>query len=188
MTKAEGAVLTSVSPGSPAAEAGLQTGDVITALDGKPVTNSGELQMNVILRHPGDTVHLAASRNGKMLNVPVTLEAMNGSSGSPEGQEVSGKRRWALCLSDLTPSVPASRSTRRKNVQGAVVRTAQPRSPADDAGLQPGDMIVSVDRKPTRTASETAQQLSGVRPREDALVLVWSRGGDTFRVLNPSPG
>ncbi|HTV83581.1 MAG TPA: Do family serine endopeptidase [Acidobacteriaceae bacterium] len=187
MTKAEGAVVTSVSPDSPASKAGLKTGDVITALDGKPVTNSGELQMEVVLRHPGETVHLQVSRNGKTLTVPVTLEAMNGSSGSPEGQEASGKQRWGLGLTDLTPAVRQQIGA-PDSVQGAVVRTVQPGSPADDAGLQPGDVIVSVDRKPTQTASGVARQLSSIPPGQDALVLVWSGGGDTFLVLHPSQG
>ncbi|HTW81122.1 MAG TPA: Do family serine endopeptidase [Terracidiphilus sp.] len=187
MTKAEGAVVTNVSPDSPASTAGLKTGDVIMALDGKPVTNSGELQMEIVLRHPGDTVNLRVSRNGKTMNVPVTLEAMNGSSGSPEGREVSGKQRWGLGLTDLSPSVRQQIGA-PDNVQGAVVRTVQPGSPADDAGLQPGDVIVSVDRKPTQNASEAAQQLSDIPPGQDALVLVWSGGGDTFLVLHPSQG
>lgn len=187
MTKAEGAVVTSVSPDSPASKAGLKTGDVITALDGKPVTNSGELQMEVVLRHPGETIDLQVSRNGKTLNVPVTLEAMSGASGPPAGGEVSGRQRWGLGLSDLTPSIRRQINA-PESVQGAVVRTVQPGSPADDAGLQPGDVIVSVDRKPTQSASDAAQQLSSVAQGQDVLVLVWSGGGDTFLVLHPSQG
>ena len=187
MTKAEGAVVTSVSPDSPAGKAGLETGDVITALDGKPVIDSGQLQMEVVLRHPGDTVHLEVSRNGRMLNLPVTLEAMNGSSVSQEDQEASGKQHWGLGLADLTPGLRQQIGA-PDDVRGAVVRTVQPGSPADDAGLEPGDVIVSVDRKPTDTASEAAQQFSSVPAGQDALVLVWSNGGDTFRVLHPSQG
>ncbi|MGB9147977.1 MAG: Do family serine endopeptidase [Acidobacteriaceae bacterium] len=187
MTRAEGAVVTNVSPDSPAGKAGLKTGDVITALDGKPVTNSGELQMDIVLRHPGDTVDLQVSRNGKTLNLPVTLEAMNGASGMTEGGEVSGKQRWGLGLSDLSPDT-RQQIDAPDSVQGALVRTVQPGSPADDAGLQPGDVIVSVDRKPTHTASTAAQQLSAIPQGQDALVLVWSGGGDNFLVLHPARG
>jgi serine protease Do len=185
LSKAAGAVVTSVMPDSPAGKAGLKTGDVITALDGKPIENSGELQMEVVLRHPGETVQLQISRNGKTMNVPVTLEPMSRATGGSETGEAGGKQRWGLGLSDMTPSI-RQRINAPESVQGAVVRAVQPGSPADDAGLQPGDVIVSVNRKPTPTAADAARLLESVPQGQDALVLVWSGGGDTFRVLHPS--
>jgi len=60
----------------------------------------------------------------------------------------------------------------------------QPGSPADNAGLQSGDVIVEVDRKPVQSAADVQKALSSVPKRQDALVLVWSNGGSTFRVLH----
>jgi serine protease Do len=60
----------------------------------------------------------------------------------------------------------------------------QPGSPADNAGLQRGDVISEVDRHPQQSASDVAQALSSVAKGQDALVLVWSAGGSTFRVLH----
>lgn len=187
MKKAEGAVVTSVAPDSPAGKAGLKTGDVITTLDGKPVTNAGELQMEVVLHHPGQTVQLGIARNGKTMNVPVTLEAMSDLQGAPHEQASNGKPHWGLGLANLTPDV-RQQINAPSSVQGAVVQTVQPGSPADDAGLQPGDVIVSVNRKPTTSAAEAAQQLSSIPKGQDALVLVWAGGGDTFMVLHPAEG
>ena len=88
---------------------------------------------------------------------------------------------------DLTPDVrqqieaPAS-------VHGAVIQNVREGSPADNAGLQRGDIIISVNRKPVASASDVAQQLSGLPAGQDALVLVWSNGASTFRVLHPSEG
>ena len=62
----------------------------------------------------------------------------------------------------------------------------QPGSPADNAGLQRGDVIMEVNRHPVKSAADVAQALSGVPNGQDALVLVWSNGGSTFRVLHPS--
>jgi serine protease Do len=69
-----------------------------------------------------------------------------------------------------------------------VVEDVQPGSPADNAGLQRGDVIMEVNRHSVKSASEVAQALSGVPSGQDALVLVWSNGGSTFRVLHPSQG
>lgn len=183
MQKAEGAVVTQVNPDSAGEKAGLKTGDVITGLNGQPVTDAGELQMKVGQQQPGTTIHLQVSRNGNTTNIPVTLESMNGSSGDEVAQDGNGKGRWGLGLADLTPEV-RQQIQAPQSVQGAVVENVRSGTPADYAGLQQGDVIVSVNRKPTRNASEVAQALANVPQGQDALVLVWTRGGDTFLVLH----
>jgi serine protease Do len=185
MHKAIGAVITQVNPDSAGEKAGLKTGDVITALDGKPVTDAGELQMRVGQQQPGTTIHLEISRSGNTLNVPVTLQAISGGSAEEVAQSGNGKGRWGLGLADLTPEV-RQQVQAPQNVEGAVIENVRSGSPADDAGLQQGDIIVSVNRKPTHSASDVAAALQGVPQGQDALVLVWSNGGDTFRVLHSS--
>jgi serine protease Do len=185
--KAVGAVVSDVTPDSPGGKAGLKTGDVITEFNGKPVSDAGELQMETSQKQPGDTIQLSVVRDGKTLNVPVTLDSMNGGHEQEVAQNGSGKGRWGLGLADLSPDVrqqveaPAS-------VHGALIQSVREGSPADNAGLQRGDIIVSVNRKPVASASDVAQQLSSVPAGQDALVLVWSNGGSTFRVLHPSAG
>src|SRR6202049_2691107 len=73
---ANGAVVTQVEPDSPAAKGGLKVGDVITELDGKKVSDAGELQVEVGQKHPGTTIKLQVLRDGRNVNVPVMLEAM----------------------------------------------------------------------------------------------------------------
>jgi serine protease Do len=65
-----------------------------------------------------------------------------------------------------------------------VVEQVQPGSAADNAGLQRGDVIVEVDRHPMQNAADVQKALSAVPKTQDALVLVWSNGGSTFRVLH----
>src|SRR5208282_4274228 len=72
MKKAEGALVADVQPDAPGAKAGLRTGDVITELDGKPVTDAGELQMRVAQKRPGDTIHLRVVRDSKPTTIAVT--------------------------------------------------------------------------------------------------------------------
>jgi serine protease Do len=187
MTKAEGAVVTQVNPDSPGEKAGLKTGDVITSINGQRVADAGELQMRVGQQEPGTTIHLEVSREGKTINVPVTLQSMDATKGEEVAQNGNGKGRWGLGLADLTPDLRGQVQA-PQSVQGAVIENVRSGSPADDAGLQQGDVIVSVNRKPTHNAAEVAQALSSVPQGQDALVLVWSNGGDTFRVLHGSQG
>jgi serine protease Do len=187
MNKAVGALVSDVSPDSPGGKAGLKTGDVITALNGKEVTDAGELQMEVSQKQAGDTIHLDVARDGKTLNIPVTLDPLNAKPDHEVAQNGEGKGRWGLSLANLTPDV-RSQIQAPENVHGAVVQDVRSGSPADNAGLQAGDVIVSVNRKPTTSASDAAKELGGVGSGQDALVLVWSNGGNSFRVLHPANG
>jgi serine protease Do len=185
MNSATGAVVNQVEPNSPGGKAGLRTGDVITKLNGQTVTDAGQLQMEVGQKRPGDTIQLEVMRDGKTISVPVTLEAMGAATAGAGSASEHGKGRWGLSLGDLNQGdrdqiqLPAS-------VHGAVVEDVQPGSPADNAGLQRGDVILEVNRHSEQSAADTTKALSSIPKGEDALVLVWSNGGSTFRVLHPS--
>jgi serine protease Do len=187
MKKAEGALVSEVEPDAPGAKAGLRTGDVITELDGKQVTDAGQLQMLVGQKKPGETIHLQVMRDSKPTAVAVTLEALGGDKGAEIAGREHGKGRWGLSLADLTPD-SRNEVQVQPSVHGALIEDVKPGSPADNAGLQRGDVIMEVNRHPVKTAAEVAQALSGVPNGQDALVLVWSQGGSTFRVLHPSQG
>jgi serine protease Do len=183
MTDASGAVVTQVDPDAPGGKAGLKVGDVITELNGKPVTNAGELQMQVGQKRPGDTIQLGVMRDGKTTDVPVTLEAMSAANGSANAGTEHGKGRWGLSLGDIN-SAARDQMQIPSSVHGAVVEDVQPGSPADNAGLQRGDVIIEVNRHSEQSAADVVQALSHVAKGQDALVLVWSNGGNTFRVLH----
>jgi serine protease Do len=187
MKKAEGALVADVQPDAPGAKAGLRTGDVITEMDGKPVADAGELQMRVAQKRPGDTIHLQVVRDSKPTTISVTLETLNGDKGTEIASSEHGKGRWGLSLSDLTPDV-RDEVQAKPSVHGAVVEEVKPGSPADNAGLQRGDVIMEVNRHAVKSAADVVDQLSSVPAGQDALVLVWSQGGSTFRVLHPSQG
>ena len=187
VSRAVGAVVTDVTAGSPADRAGVKTGDVITSLDGMPVSDASELQVEVQQHQPGDTIQLGVLRNGNRKTVPITLQSMDQGEAGQLVQNSGGKGRWGVTVSNLTPSA-RSEMQLPDSLHGAVIEDVRPGSPADDAGLQRGDVLVSVDRKPTRTATEAARALDGVPQGQDVLVLVWSNGGNTFRVLYPSAG
>ncbi|MFZ0291283.1 MAG: Do family serine endopeptidase [Candidatus Sulfotelmatobacter sp.] len=181
----EGAIITQVEPDSPAAKAGLKVGDVITELDGQKVSDASQLQIEVGQKVPGSSIKLEVLRDGRNVNVPVTLEEMG--SRDHEGKESAsnsnGKPRWGLGLTDMTPELREQLQA-SSDVHGAIVEQVQPGSAADNAGLQRGDVIVEVDRHPVQNAADVQKALSSVPKGQDALVLVWSSGGSTFRVLH----
>lgn len=189
VSDASGAVVTSVESGSPAAKGGLKVGDVITELNGKKVTDAGELQVEVGQKTPGTTIKLEVVREGKSVSVPVTLEAMG--SRDKQSNEVSendhGKMHWGVGLGDITPDIREQLQA-PKDLHGAVIEQVQPGSPADNAGLQRGDVIVQVNRHDVQSASDVQQALGSVPKGKDALILVWSNGGNTFRVLHAPEG
>ncbi len=181
---ATGAVITQVEPDAPGARAGLKIGDVITEVDGRKVDDAGQLQVMIGQKQPGTKVNLQVARDGKSLTLPVTLEEMGSHNGERSASAAQhGKARWGIGLTDLTPE---SRQQLQlpSDLHGALVGRVEPGSPADDAGLAPGDVILQVDRKNTATAADVKQALSQVRDGQDALLLVHSNGGNTFRVLH----
>jgi serine protease Do len=185
MTKAVGAVVTQVEPNSPGAKAGLKVGDVITKIDGRDVSDAGQLQVEVGQQQPGTTLHLDVMRDGKSISVPVTVRELgNSKNGEESASNPEGKARWGLGLSDLNSDV-RDQLQAPTDVQGAVVARVQPGSPADNAGISTGDIIQSVNRKPVKSAQDVQQALSKIQNGQDAMVLIWSQGGNTFRVMHP---
>jgi len=186
-SNASGAVITEVEPDSPGTKAGLQIGDVITQLDGRKVTDAGELQAAITDKAPGTKIDLEILRNGKSMSVPVTLEAMGGASETASAGTGQGKMRWGIGLSDLTPDV-RQQIQAPQSVHGAVVENVKPGSSADNAGLQQGDVILEVDRHKVDSAADVQKALGSIPNGQDALVLIWSHGGNTFRVLHSPEG
>ena len=183
MKKAEGALITQVQPNSPAASAGLKTGDVITAINGKSVSDASELQMAVGLMSPGDKANLTIARNGSTEDKTITLASLDDKATQSASNGEHGKARWGIGIQDLSPDVRSELQV-PDEVKGAVVTNVVPGSPADNAGISRGDVILQVNRKDTSNAQAVKSALGSVPEGQDALVLVHSNGGDTYRVLH----
>jgi serine protease Do len=189
LTDAEGALVTQVEADSPAGKAGVKVGDVVRELDGQKMPDAGELQVEVGQKRPGTTIKLGIFRDGKNMTVPVTLEAMGARDKTDNQVSDAGhsKPRWGIGLSDLDDNTRGQIQV-PSNVHGAVVDQVTPGSSADDAGLQRGDVIVQVNRKDVQSAADVRDALGNVPKGQDALLLVWSTGGSTFRVLHAPDG
>ena len=183
-----GAVITQVEPESAGAKAGLRVGDVITEINNKKITDAGQLQMEIGEMTPGTQVALEVVRDGKSMPMPVTLEEMTGGDHNTKvAENTNDKPRWGIGIADITPDL-REQLRAPDDLHGAVIERVQPGSPSDDAGLQPGQVIVGVNRHETRNASDVQKALASVPKGQDALVLIWANGGNTFRVLHSSNG
>ncbi len=184
MKNNNGAVVTQVESNSPATKAGLKIGDVITAVDGQAVTDASQLQIAVGTKKPGSKLVLSVLRNGKQMDVPLTLTEAAGTTGEQTAQAGnSGKARWGLGLQDMTPEVREQLQA-PGDLNGAVIGNVVPGSSADDAGLRRGDILLQVNHKDVKSAADVREALSSIPKGQDALVLVWSNGGNSFRVLH----
>jgi serine protease Do len=189
---ASGAIVAQVTPNSPASSAGLEGGDVITQLNGQKILNGGELQVSVADITPGTHIQLGILRNGQPRTVDLTVGEYHangevaGNDGTGNGGTAQGGK-LGLGLADLTPNVRQQLNL-PDNVKGAAIQSVRPGSPAEDAGLQPGDIIVQVNRKPVDSANQAVAGVHAVPAGQDVLLLVWSRGGESYRVLHPNNG
>jgi serine protease Do len=190
---ATGAIVAQVTPGSPASRAGLQNGDVIDSLNGQKMPNGGALQMAIADVVPGTKVQLGILRNGHAQTVDLTVGEYHGNSQTAtsgdggNGATGQGGGKLGLALADLTSEVRQQLKL-PDQVKGAAIQNVRPGSPAEDAGLQPGDVIVQVDRHDVDSASQAVASVRSVPAGHDVLLLVWSNGGESYRVLHPDQG
>ena len=192
LKEALGAIAAQVTPGSPAANGGLKSGDVIVSLNGHTVENGGALQLNVAQLTPGTHVSMGILRNGTPQTLNVTLGEYKkdgdvASSEDGDGGSAQKGGKLGLAMSDLTPDVRQQMNI-PANVNGAAIAQVRPGSPAEDAGLQPGDVILEVNRKPTASADQVVSSIRAVPNGKGVLLLVWSNGGASYRVVTPNAG
>ena len=183
---ASGAIVSQVTPGSPASAAGLQQGDVISLLNGQKIVNGGALQVAVSQQTPGTKVALGVERNGKPMTLNVTIGQFKGKQEVAQagGQETQEGGKLGVGIADLTPEI-RQQINASDQLHGVVIESVRPSSPAEDAGLQPGDVILEVDRQPASTASQFVQEIRKDTTGKDLLLLVWSKGNASYRTVRP---
>jgi len=173
-----GALLAGVQPDSPAAEAGLQPGDVIQAVNGAKVSSPKDLAMNVAGVQPGEQAHLTVLHDGQTKEVTVKVGQMpNEQTASNDNQGERHHAELGLALAPLSPDIRSQLDV-PDGTHGAVVQRVQPGSPAEGAGLQPGDIIVSVGRQRVSSPAEAARAMRGaVEGSDHAVALRVIRNG-----------
>jgi len=179
-----GAVVSQITPPSPAAEAGVQLGDVIVSINGTPVSSSNELLEQVARHAPGETVHLGVIRYGRSMTLNVKLGQFDTGSGKASSEHSSadtGMGRLGLSLQPLTPDLADQLGVRAR--AGVVVSDVDPAGPAARAGVQPGMIVERVDGQPVHTPADVRARIHGNRA---VSLLVRTRAG-AEQVINLLP-
>jgi len=183
---ATGAIVSQVTPDSPAGHAGLKSGDVLRKLNDKEIVNGGALQVAVSQVSPGTTISLGILRDGKPETIGVKVGEFHGNTEVAENSDSSGAARGGrlgVGVDNLTPDIRQQLNL-PSQLKGVAVENVKPGSPAEDAGLTPGDVILEVNRHPVEGAESFASQVHSVPAGKDILLLVWSRGGTTYRIVH----
>ena len=166
---AEGALVAKVEPKTAAEEAGIKVGDVITAINGEQVRTSGQLRNDIGGMEPGATVKLAIVRDHKTLEMTAKLREVSLTEVSAsKASLVSG-----LKLAPIPEDNPAFGKTK-----GVFIADVTPGSRAEDAGLQQGDIILSVDQKTVEEPSAALDIME--RNKNKPLLLRILRGDATL--------
>ncbi|HEX8535098.1 MAG TPA: Do family serine endopeptidase [Allosphingosinicella sp.] len=196
--KDQGTLIRSVTPGGAAARAGIQQGDVIVSVAGRPVTPDESLAYLIAQQPVGSRVPIQLIRGGRRQSVTVTvaerpteeeLARLSGIPAEPElrdqptEQQSTGQRSarasLGVTVQALTPEIARQLRLTDAPANGLVVTSVDPNSDAGGKGIQAGDIILSVNQRPTRSPEEAAAAVEAARTAGRQSVLLLVRRGNT---------
>ncbi len=193
ITSPKGAIVAEVVPGGPAAAAGFQQGDVVTALNGRTVEDSRDLTRHIAALPAGATASFSVMRNGtqrtitaKIGNRPDQQVAANDDTDNHDGAQGGGNGQANLQAMGLGLAAVTPEARRNFNIDdaidGVLVTRVDPDSDAGDKGIQPGDVVLSVANKPVHSPRDILAQVAAARSagRHTVLLLVATQGGTRF--------
>ena len=181
-----GVLVTKVMKDSPAEKGGLKSGDIIVEFNGQPVKNVADLQLKVINTKPGQEVKITVIREGERKTLTVKIGQMPGSEKLASTDLMS---KFGFSVQPLTPELKEKLDIPKWVKYGLVVTEVKPGSPADDAGLREGDIIVSAgitpkDLKPVKSVDDLLKVVE--KAGSSGVLLKVVRGeGVFYAVLNP---
>ena len=193
----KGALVSDINEQGPALKAGVQRGDVIVEFDGKEVQSVSELRNRVAQTLVGSNVRLKVIRDGqeKLLTIYIAerpsdaMLARGGDPGSSAPSAAEPRKAPLNVLSDLLVKVLDEESRTQFNIGaktvGVVVAHVQAGSPAEQAGLQRGDVIQEINRQAISGPKDYDAAAAKIKKEESAVLLVSRQGNSIFIVMNP---
>lgn len=183
----EGALVGDLAEQGPAETGGIRRGDVILSFDGKRIKTVADLPVLVADTPVGKTVPVKALRGGKELDVKLTVRELKderaGTKAAP-AKAAPAKASLGIRVTNITPQ--AQRDFGVKDKVGVVVVEVQPDSSADNAGIQAGDVVRQVNRKPVSDVKDYEAVMKGAEKGKPAVFLI-NRGGQTLYVTVTVP-
>jgi serine protease Do len=175
---AKGVLVAQVDADGPAAKAGLQSGDVILAYDGKEVHNARDLSLAVAETKVGVPAELKVLRNGNEMTFHVSIgERPDDIAQKTDESQEDQHGRLGITVENITPDV--AREMNLTSNRGALVTDVRPGSPADDGGVRQGDVIREINHSPVRNASDLQSVARDLRKGQTVLLQV-DRQGQTM--------
>ena len=189
LAKAEGALVAAVNASTPAAHAGLKTGDIVMTVGSEAVKSPHDLSRLVADLSPGAKEAMTVWRDGKTVDLSVTVGGNDGdqkqASAAKDDSKMQTGPNIGVALADLTPDVRQQLNV-PDNVTGAVVAKVNPDKPAAAAGIQPGDVIVSVNDKAVLGARDVKTAISNaVKSGRKSVLLLIERGDQKTFIAVP---
>ncbi len=178
----DGVLVAGVTPDSPAANAGLATGDVVRRWNGKPLDDPAALATAVAATPVGATVPVEVRRDGATRTVQVTVARLADDEVATADETGAQRGRWGLALRDLTPEERAAR--RLASGEGVLVTGVAPDSPAAEAGISAGDVVLQANRAAVGSVAALRGEV-GKTPADKPLLLLVrpADGSDRFAAL-----
>ena len=168
-----GVLVQQIQPGGPAEKAGLKTGDIITSIDGGSIKDGDDLVNEIASRRPGSSIRLSYLRDGKQADVTVAIgdrdkvfaEAdEHQAEANPDDKGDAGETKLGVVVRDITPAVSA-----KLHNTGVVIQSVRTGSFADLQGLQPGLIIIRVNKQPTGTKDQFNAVASKLKTGDDVV-------------------
>jgi len=176
----QGALVADVSSGSPAEKAGIQRGDVIVSFDGKKINEMNDLPYIVASTPIGKAVPVKVVRKGRERILEVKIgELKEGKKDLEEGGKSRSESRLGMRVEDLTPQL--AKDLGLPDAEGLAIVQVDGGSPAAEAGLRPGDIILELDQGPVKDADEFLKKITRYKKGDTILFLI-KRGDSTLYV------
>ena len=184
-----GALVSQVTSDGAAEKAGIQAGDVIVDFNGRPVADNVALVQMVMATKPGASVPVTIVRDKQRRTVNVTIQELDldAEAGTPRAGRNTPDAQpedtgFGMTVEAITPEI-AREAQLPANRGGAVIADVQRRSPAFNAGLAPGDIILEVNRQPVRNVNQVQRALQTAQPGQPVFLLIWRDGQQVFVAL-----
>jgi serine protease Do len=166
---AQGALVADVLKDSPAAKAGVQRGDVITEFNGKKVNDFHDLPAIVAAVTPGSRVPMKIIRKGKVMDVQVHVDELKEEE---EAKAVVPPKSDLIGLKVQEVSPELAKRFELDSTAGVVVTEVAPDSAAEGAGIEPGDIILEIERKPIKGRADYEAATKALSGKDGALMLI----------------